>query len=46
MYDVLYIRKLARTTIAGMISGLFDALIDGGITFDASSLTTWNHSPS
>ena len=26
------------------ISGPFDALIDGGIAFDASSVTTWKHS--
>ena len=31
-------------TSAAMTSGLINALIDGGITFDAWSVTTWNHS--
>ena len=26
-----------------MISGLFNASIDGGITFDTLSVTTWNY---
>ena len=33
-------------TSAGVITGLFDTPIDGGITLNASSVTTWNHSNS
>ena len=29
---------------AGTISGPFDALIDGDITFDGSNVTIWNYS--
>ena len=35
--------NIAHST--GTISGLFDASIDGGITFNASSVATWNHTP-
>ena len=39
----IYLTKSSLATSVGTVSGPLDALIDGGITFNALSVTTWNH---